>query len=114
MPDNWIPKRLDPVLSLDPGLPPPDFDVPQPEVEATEAAPVADPDDHVEDEVQKKLSHLVSVFPNTDPEFLHGKIQEFADKDEDMARWIDETLENKASGLPTRKDYEKRVKVRLI
>jgi len=114
VPDDWIPKRLEPVLSLDPGLPPLDFDVPQPEPEAAEAAPTADPEDQVEDEVQKKLSHLVSVFPNTDPEFLHGKIQEFADKDDEMVRWIDETLENKASGLPTRKDYEKRVKASLV
>jgi SHS2 domain-containing protein len=27
-------------------------------------------------------------------------------------RWIDETLENKAVGLPTRKEYETRVKVK--
>ncbi len=29
-------------------------------------------------------------------------------------RWIDETLENKAVGLPTRKEYETRVKVKKI
>lgn len=49
--------------------------------------------------------------PNADPEFLNEKVLEFADKEDEMARWIDETLENKASGLPSRRDYEKRVKV---
>jgi len=82
----------------------------QPEPEGAQASN-PEPEDHVEDEVQRKLSHLVSVFPNTDPEFLNEKVLEFADKEEEMVRWIDETLENKAAGLPTRKDYEKRVKV---
>jgi hypothetical protein len=45
---------------------------------------------------------------------LHNKVLEFTDKEEEMARWIDETLENKAVGLPTRKDYEKRLKVKHL
>ena len=112
VPDDWIPRRLHPVLSLDPGLPPPDFDTPPAEAGPAEAAANADPEDQVEEEVQKKLGHLVNVFPETDPEFLHAKIQEFVEKKEDMTDWINETLENKASGLPSRKDYETRVKVR--
>jgi hypothetical protein len=45
------------------------------------------------------------------PEFLHSKVVEFTDKEREMEQWIDETLEKAASGLPTRKDYEARLKV---
>ena len=122
MPADWVPKnriQLNPILSLEPGMAPPsDMDLrsiqPEPEVVQASIPEPEDPADHVEDEVQRKLSHLVSVFPNTDPEFLHEKVLEFADKEDQMARWIDETLENKADGLPTRKDYEKRVKVKAV
>ena len=86
----------------------------QPGPEGAQASNPEAEDHEVEDEAQRKLSHLVSVFPNTDPEFLHEKVLEFADKEDQMARWIDETLENKADGLPTRKDYEKRVKVKAV
>jgi hypothetical protein len=116
VPDDWTPKERPPpnsVLSLDPGLPPPAFI----DVDPPDPVPVNNPepdDHHVEDKVERQLSHLLSVFPNTDPEFLHNKVLEFTDKEEEMARWIDETLENKAVGLPTRKDYEKRLKVKHL
>jgi hypothetical protein len=44
VPFNWIPKRRDPILSLDPGLAPPDFDIPEmefdnPQLEVDNQAP---------------------------------------------------------------------------
>lgn len=47
----------------------------------------AEAEDHAEDQVESQLTHLVSLFPSTDPEFLHDKVLEFADRQEDMARW---------------------------
>ena len=67
-----------------------------------------------EDKVERQLGHLVSVFPETDPEFLHRKVIEFADKEAEFAAWIDATLEKGVDDLPTRKDYEKRLKVIII
>ena len=66
-----------------------------------------------EDQVEKQLGHLVIVFPETDPEYLHRKVLEFVGKDAEFARWIDETLESGVADLPTRKDYESRLKVRI-
>lgn len=70
MPPDYVRQnrlQLDPILSLEPGLPPPaDPDVANghPEPEGSQATN-PEPEDDVEDEVQRKLSHLVSVFPNT-------------------------------------------------
>ena len=47
-------------------------------------------------------------------EFLHGKVVEFTDKEREMEQWIDQTLEKAADGLPTRKDYETRMKVNTL
>ena len=50
----------------------------QPGPEGAQASNPEAEDHEVEDEAQRKLSHLVSVFPNMDPEFLHAKVLKFA------------------------------------
>jgi len=54
---------------------------------------------------------ICSVFsPTWIRNFFLPKSRSFAEKDDELARWIDETLENKAVGLLTWKEYETRVK----
>ncbi len=57
------------------------------------------------------LNNLLDVFPNLCPEFLKQKSLEFANQKDVMERWINETIENFSSGLPTRKEYESRIKL---
>ena len=67
--------------------------------------------DSEEDRANKRLETLVTLFPQADPEFLHAKAVEFGDNEDQMNRWIQETLENNsANTFPSRKDYEKRQK----
>ena len=54
------------------------------------------------------------MFSSGPAEFLHGKALEFAEKDAELELWIIGTLEAEAIGLPTRKDYEARLKVTNI
>ena len=91
VPDDWVPRertRTNDVLSLDPGLPPPAYiDIDPPEPAAADNPAAVEPDDHhVEDKVERQLNHLLSVFPNPDPECLHAKVLEFTDKEEEMVR----------------------------
>ena len=59
----------------------------------------------------KKLEHLIDLFPQADPEFLHQKVVEFTNDKEAMAVWISEIIENKGDKeFPSRKDYEQRQK----
>ncbi len=64
-------------------MPQMEFDNPQlevdnqaPENENTQSS-IVDQEDNVEDEAERKLNHLFSVFPNVDPKFLPAKVQEF-------------------------------------
>jgi hypothetical protein len=66
VPENWIPKKRDPILSLNPGLSPLEFDIPQLEVDnqalenkSTESLTILQ-DDNVEDKADRKLNLLVS------------------------------------------------------
>ena len=69
------------------------------------------PEDNEEDMVNKKLEHLIDLFPNADPEFLHQKVVELANDRERWEGWISETIENKSDKeFPSRKDYEQRQK----
>ena len=62
-----------------------------------------------EDRANKRLETLVTLFPHADPEFLHAKAVEFGDNEDQMTRWIQETMENNtANEFHYRKDYEKR------
>ena len=64
-----------------------------------------------EDRANKRLETLVTLFPHVDPEFLHTKAVEFGDNEDQMNRWIQETLENNtANDFPSRQEYEKRQK----
>ena len=64
-----------------------------------------------EDKANKRLRTLESLFPDTDPEFLHQKAVEIGDNEEEMNRWIGEAIENKsAKEFPSRSDYEERRK----
>ncbi len=65
--------------------------------------------DDVEDHANRRLETLISLFPQADPEFLHTKVLEFAENEDGMNQWIQESMENNAAtGFPSRKDYEKR------
>lgn len=69
------------------------------------------PEDNEEDMANKKLEHLIDLFPNADPEFLHQKVVELAKDRERWEGWISETIENKSDkDFPSRKDYEQRQK----
>ena len=62
-----------------------------------------------EDMANKRLETLVTLFPQTDPEFLHEKAVEFGSDKDKMNRWIEESIENgTAKEFPSRADYEKR------
>lgn len=64
-----------------------------------------------EDMANKRLETLVTLFPQTDPEFLHGKAVEFGSDKDQMNRWIEDSIENNAAKeFPSRADYEKRQK----
>ena len=67
-----------------------------------------------EDKLQGKWSDLQSLFPQTDPAFLHQKL---VDMQGDMAAyngWVNESIENKGKDFPTKEEYEKRQKVMII
>jgi hypothetical protein len=67
-----------------------------------------------EDLANKLLETLVTLFPQTDPEFLHARAVEFGKNEEQMNAWIQEAVENNsAPTFPSRKDYEKRQMVHL-
>jgi hypothetical protein len=64
-------------------------------------------------DVETKVKHLVDLLPNIDPEFIEEKVLEFAGKDgAAFCTWIHTCLEKGVEDLPSRKDYEKRLKVR--
>jgi hypothetical protein len=64
-------------------------------------------------DVETKVKHLVDLLPNIDPEFIEEKVLEFAGKDgAALGTWIHTCLEKGVEDLPSRKDYEKRLKVR--
>ena len=59
----------------------------------------------------KRLEHLIDLFPQADPEFLHQKVVEFGNDKDQMTVWITEIIENKGDkDFPSRKDYEARQK----
>ena len=70
-----------------------------------------DQEGNEEDMANKKLEHLIDLFPQADPEFLHQKVVEFTNDKEAMAVWISEIIETKGDKeFPSRKDYEQRQK----
>ena len=56
-----------------------------------------------DDEVIKKLRTLESLFPDTDPGFLHQKVLEIGDDDLKFNQWIEEFIENNSA-----KDFPKK------
>ena len=121
---------VDPVAAAEPVAGPsrPRVDEPiQPDAQAPAQAPVlAQPanepvagpsqprEETEEDREQAKLRVLESLFPDTDPEFLHAKIVEQRGKEDSLNGFINEGLEHKGKDWPTRKEYEERQEVRSI
>ena len=70
-----------------------------------------------EQQMDKRVQNLLSLFPQKDPEFLRAKNNEFG---LDVAgvtsfeTWVLEVVENGGKDLPSREDYDKRKKVVYI
>ena len=61
--------------------------------------------------VDNILMELVNVLPGVDPEYLQQKATVFVARPEAMNEWVLGVLEDNCAGLPTRQDYEDRVRV---
>ena len=70
-----------------------------------------------EQEMDKRVQNLLSLFPQKDPEYLRTKNNEFG---LDLAgatafeAWVLEVVENGGKDLPSREDYDKRKKVKYM
>ena len=70
-----------------------------------------------EQEMDKRVQNLLSLFPQKDPEYLRTKNNEFG---LDLAgvtafeAWVLEVVENGGKDLPSREDYDKRKKVKYL
>ena len=68
-----------------------------------------------EQQMDKRVQNLLSLFPQKDPEYLRTKNNEFG---LDLAgvtafeAWVLEVVENGGKDLPSREDYDKRKKVK--
>ena len=61
---------------------------PKDDVDETDAEEMTE-----EDMANKRLETLVTLFPQTDPEFLHKKAMEFGSDEDKMNQWIEESIE---------------------
>ena len=67
-----------------------------------------------EQQMDKRVQNLLSLFPQKDPEFLRAKNNEFgldAAGITAFETWVLEVVENGGKDLPSREDYERRKKV---
>ena len=68
-----------------------------------------------EQQMDKRVQNLLSLFPQKDPEYLRTKNNEFgldAAGATAFEAWVLEVVENGGKDLPSREDYDKRKKVR--
>ena len=69
-------------------------------------------DDEQGDKVEEVTSTLTSVLPEVDPDFLHTKAAQLVNAGPNAVdQWVEKSLRRKCAGLPTRAEYDERVKV---
>ncbi len=73
------------------------------------AATIAE-EESEEEKVERKLATVQSLFPDTDPGFLHQKVTEMMHDDNALNMFINEGLEKKGKDFPSRAEYHKRQK----
>ena len=69
-----------------------------------------------EQQMDKRVQNLLSLFPQKDPEYLRAKNNEFGLDTAGATAfeaWVLEVVENGGKNLPSREDYDKRKKVIL-
>ena len=67
-----------------------------------------------EQQMDKRVQNLLSLFPQKDPEYLRAKNNEFGLDSAGVTAfetWVLEVVENGGKDLPSREDYDKRKKV---
>ena len=78
----------------------------------TEVTVVTD-EERREQQMDKRVQNLLSLFPQKDPEYLRAKNNEFGlDKEGATAfeAWVLEVVENGGKDLPSKEDYHRRKK----
>ena len=63
-----------------------------------------------EDDIEERVEMVRAMLPTVDPEFIHTEVTRLIQDDVALTRWIDQAFETKGQGLPTKADYERRLK----